>query len=463
MEQTVVDSRSESAKIAALSVRIHDKLEALAADTGLIDTDPGAPDASRAGPRSEFQHGIIARAKAEWEGAVDAVPELICLLDRRLRIVRINRTIERWGFAPLRAALGAHIHRVMHPRCPGRRCALARGLKDLSSQLEPQGSATAHIEDSVLARVLSLDMRTVDMDGPGGERTRRYTLLVIGDVTELTQTQQTLNQLNEQLEQRVLDRTRELERANEFLRSEIGRREAAESALCRSRNELSQLSVQLMRAQEGERKHLAQELHDSVGQSLSAVKYTLEHAIQLLRNEHGEGCASRLNLAVQQVQRLIGEVRSISSGLRPTVLDDLGVASALSGFCREWAQVYRDVELLPRIDIQDADVPDSLRTAVFRTVQEALNNAAKHSAASRVWVTIRRDQDTLTVEVADDGRGFALASGAGTPEGLGLRGMRERADHTGGRLQLEAAPGRGTRLRITWLLPGPAARPEALA
>jgi len=408
------------------------------------------------GEHSGFDQAFIARAKAEWQSAVDAVPELICLLDRQRRVVRINRSVERWGFSPLQSALGLDVHRVLHPHCTARRCQLNATLRRLCSNLPESGLATLHLEDPTLGKVLAFEVQRLGLQRAGSQlRPKKCTLLVISDITELTHAQESLRGLNEQLESRVRERTAELQQANEVLRTEISLRQSAETALRGSRNELRQLSVQLMRAQEIERKRIAQELHDSVGQSLSAIKYTLEHAVELVRNPALGDSIRRLSLAVDQVQRLIGEVRSISSNLRPTVLDDLGVASAVRGFCREWAEVYQQVRLTVCVAIEDSDVPEAMRTTVFRAVQEALNNVAKHARATRAWVSVRREQGALVVEVGDDGGGFTLAKQlSGMSEGLGLRGMRERTAHSGGRLQVESAPGKGTMLRIDWPLKG---------
>lgn len=243
----------------------------------------------RAGLAARFDHAFIARAKVEWESAVDSVPELICLLDAQHRVVRINRSVERWGFSPLRAALGVNMHRILHSRCSGRRCGLNRGLKELWLTLPDHGLATLNLEDPTLGKVLAFEAQRIMQGDRSPLQTKNYTLLVVSDITELTQTQEELRLLNEQLEARVRERTLELEQTNEALRAEIGRRESAEAALFASRNELRQLSIQLMRAQEIERKRIALELHDSVGQSLSAIKYTLEHAVQLvLKPELGD-------------------------------------------------------------------------------------------------------------------------------------------------------------------------------
>jgi signal transduction histidine kinase len=276
-------------------------------------------------------------------------------------------------------------------------------------------------------------------------------LLVVSDVTQLVRAQQELYNLNQQLELRVQARTLELEQLNATLRAEMERREGAESELRDASVELSELSIQLMRAQELERQRIALELHDSVGQSLSAIKYTLEHAAQLTHPASISERDRRLSLAIGQVQRVIAEVRAISTNLRPTALDDLGVISALRALCREWAEVYQGIELTVNVGLEDRDVPDALRTSAFRTIQEALNNIARHSAATRAWVSIHRTPDGLMVEVADNGCGIGPdRKSAQSSQGMGLRGLRERAAHHGGKMEIVSTPGNGTLLRISW-------------
>lgn len=407
----------------------------------------------------------IARAKAEWESTVDAVPALICLLDPQRRVTRINRTIERWGLGPLRKVLGQNIHRIFHPQCTGRGCMLAGGLRGLWRQALLSGSATLQLEDCKLGKVLTMKLQNLTFpDHLRLAQSKRQMLFVASDVTELTQTQEDLRTLNEQLEQRVAERTLEIESTNEELRAEIERRSEAEAALRASRNELSQLSVQLMRAQELERKRIAQELHDSVGQSLSAIKYTLEHTVQLADNPQLGDSSRTLAIAVEQVQRVIGEVRSISTHLRPPVLDDLGVASAVRGFCREWSDVYTNVTLNVRVLVNDADVPQRLGTSVFRAVQEALNNVAKHARATQALVSLYREDQTLIMEVTDNGSGVKRESDLDPANmGYGLRGLRERAAYNGGRMRLVSRPGKGTMLRVVWPVQEPDARREAVA
>jgi signal transduction histidine kinase len=411
-----------------------------------------------------LDQAYIARAKQEWESAIDAASELICLVDRQGRVLRINRSVERWGFGPLRAALGASLHSLMHPRCSGRKCLLHRGLAQLSSDLQKHGIASLQVEDPRLGKVVSFEARAIAPAAPGGRRGTPHALLVVSDITALTQAQDDLRCLNSELEVRVQARTVELERANAAMRAEIERREAAEAELRKASDELSLLSVQLMRAQEQERQRIAVELHDSIGQSLSAIKYTLEHAAQLGHAASGVDGARRLTLAISQVQRLIGEVRAISSHLRPTALDGLGVVSAAREFCREWSEVYQHIELTVNIAIEDVEVPETLRTATFRAIQETLNNVARHSSASRAWVSIHRTERALVVEVADNGVGIAPRQKPAEPgHGVGLPGLRERAAHKGGELEVVSGRGKGTLIRITWPIPGAERLPEKVA
>jgi len=214
-----------------------------------------------------------------------------------------------------------------------------------------------------------------------------------------------------------------------------------------------------MRAQEVERQHIARELHDAVGQSLSAVKYTLERSQRLLEQPGLGSLTDALELALAHVRRTVDDVRAISASLRPSLLDDLGPASAIREFCREWSCVYPDVELEARLEVEDRQVPDALALSVFRIVQEGLNNVAKHAKAKHARVRVLSADGQLKVEVWDDGIG--LPARAAEPGSSGLRGIRERAEHDHGRLTIESTPGRGTCLSVVWELVAPMKRRKA--
>ena len=251
---------------------------------------------------------------------------------------------------------------------------------------------------------------------------------------------------------RVRNRTAELSNAVRKLKAEVTRRELAETSLRTSRNELCILSEQLMKAQENERKRIAADLHDAVGQSLSAIKYSLERALQMLASPKLGSPIKLLNKTVEHVQDTIEEVRLISENLRPALLDGLGAVSAIRWFCREWGDVFSGVAVEMNLHVTDADIQEPLGTTLFRTVQESLTNVARHSKATRAVVSVSREANQLCVEIADNGTGFDTA-GNMLLRGHGLRGMRERVTSTGGNFSLNSSPGAGTRLTLLWSLP----------
>ena len=204
--------------------------------------------------------------------------------------------------------------------------------------------------------------------------------------------------------------------------------------------EFRRLGRSVWRVQEDERRRLARELHDGIGQNLTALKHRL---VQL-----GDGLApaqrAQLDTAIALCGDTLDDTRELSRLLRPPILDDLGLEPALRWLARSQSEaggldVAVEIEPLPELD-------GDLQTLLFRVAQEALNNAAKHAAAHSVLLRLVARAGMLQLQVADDGRGCdpdaALRSG-----GSGLGGMRERLRLYDGRLELHSAPGQGTRLR----------------
>ena len=417
-------------------------------------------DASSIGipARAPDAHGVqaaIARAKYEWECTADALPHLVCLLDTNRRIVRVNRVIERWELGSISDALGRDLHQMLHPSCVDAGCALVTSMEACWQSLPLGESLDLDIHDSVPERVLHLSLRSVlarasSIVAP----TDILAVAIVSDVTVLRVAEAALRNMNLELESRVRIRTDALADANRDLQNEVIRRESAEQELRSSRNALAMLSHQLMTAQEVERKRIARELHDSVGQALSAIKYSLERGAELANQSRLRDPQPIWNRAVGALQDAIDEIRSIAMNLRPSILDDLGAASAVSWFCREFVQSYPTIQLREQISVADCEVPERLSTAVFRSLQELLNNVAKHAHARQVRVALFREPEQLVLEVVDDGVGLAGAPSAATARsGRGIHNLRERAEMTGGQLSLSAAQtGSGTRARIQWLL-----------
>jgi len=247
---------------------------------------------------------------------------------------------------------------------------------------------------------------------------------------------------------------------------DITRRKQAEEALLQSRRELRRLSSRLLSAAEQERKRMARDLHDSIGQHLTAIKFNAENILTLLDQGREDMAARSLKTGIPVIRQTIEEVRRIIMALRPTVLDDLGIIATISWFCREFQQIYRHISVEQAIVLQESDVPEALKIVIYRLLQEALHNVAKHSGADRVLIELRKDRKKLRLTIADNGRGFdpeALpVRNDENTGGIGLVGMRERTEFSGGRFRVAAAPGQGTKITAVWPPTAPEDVPETM-
>jgi two-component system, NarL family, sensor histidine kinase UhpB len=194
-----------------------------------------------------------------------------------------------------------------------------------------------------------------------------------------------------------------------------------------------------LRAQEQERARVARDLHDEVNQSLTGLLLRLEAVSEEAPPELETELAETKTLA----NRAMLELLSLARQLRPTALDDLGLAAAIAGQVEQIAGAGVEAELSTEGDFSDLD--DDVQLVVYRVAQEALSNATRHSGAARIAVTLRRSGRGAELRVADDGRGFAFEQ---SERGLGIAGMRERALLVGGELTIESRPGHGTTVRL---------------
>ncbi|MCX6638024.1 MAG: sensor histidine kinase, partial [Acidobacteria bacterium] len=221
-----------------------------------------------------------------------------------------------------------------------------------------------------------------------------------------------------------------------------------------ARRDLQQLSARLLQIQEDERTRLSRELHDEIGQTLTALRLAISRALSWLRTQPPAAEAS-LEEARLLAEKTLETVRNISVLLRPSLLDDLGLEPALQWQAEDFSR-RSGIRCGFFSDSLDENLPAAHRTCVYRVVQEALTNCAKHSAATHVDIHVRQAEGELKLEVADNGKGFPMD--AQRAAGLGILGMRERAAALGGQLLLESAPGEGTRVSIRLPVAGAAAQ-----
>jgi len=229
-------------------------------------------------------------------------------------------------------------------------------------------------------------------------------------------------------------------------RLERANRSAAQQALRDAHRRLQALSVRLLQVEETERRRIARELHDGVGQLLTAVKLRLAGL-----NPSSADYASRRSECVAAIDDALEQVRRVSRDLRPSQLDDLGLLAALRSHLDQQAN---SAGFKP--NFTHAGVPlrlaAEIETTCFRIAQEALTNIARHAQASEVWVTLAGTEEELRLEVRDNGRGFDVAAArlrATAGRSMGLLSMEERATLAGGRLAIDSALSRETRLSLT--------------
>ncbi|MBC7601992.1 MAG: PAS domain-containing sensor histidine kinase [Ramlibacter sp.] len=223
----------------------------------------------------------------------------------------------------------------------------------------------------------------------------------------------------------------------------------------RAAQERSEFAAAALAIREEEKTRVARELHDELAQSLTALKmdtiWIRDHA-----HDATEQTTNKIDGMLDMLDHAVASTRRIAADLRPLMLDDLGLGPAIDWLAcnftqRSGVKVVLDVP-------EDLDVPEPFATAVFRIVQESLQNVAKHAQATSVAVSVVVDANAITLEVRDDGRGFSPQA-ARRPESLGLLGLHERAQLLKGSIEIDSAPGRGTRVVVRMPVNGEDLRP----
>jgi signal transduction histidine kinase len=254
---------------------------------------------------------------------------------------------------------------------------------------------------------------------------KELVLVCIEDITERRQAEKALLKAKDDLEKRVEERT----------------------------SQLRDLSSKLLVAHEEESKRIGRELHDGLAQTLSAIKVWVEAALSQVGQDKLNEMTKSLESVVPLAQNAVEEVRRISKNLRPAILDDFGIIVTVSWLCQEFETIYSGIAIEKEIDLEESEVPDILKIVIFRISQEALNNIAKHSQASRVRLSLKKGEPGIDLTISDNGAGFDVGqvlSGELPERGLGLASMRERATLSGGTFLIDSHRGTGTTIRASW-------------
>jgi signal transduction histidine kinase len=207
--------------------------------------------------------------------------------------------------------------------------------------------------------------------------------------------------------------------------------------------ELRLLSQKLVQVQEAERKSLSRELHDEVGQMMTALRMELGNAEQCLGSSTPQA-RSHLKAASALAEQTLRSVRGLARGLRPSMLDELGLAPALNWLAREYTK-HTGIHVDLNADGSFDHLPEDYRICIYRVVQEALTNCARHARAQEVRLDLQRVGHALSLTIQDDGEGFDPNNG---PKGIGLLGMKERVRELGGVLTIASGAAEGTLLTV---------------
>ena len=259
------------------------------------------------------------------------------------------------------------------------------------------------------------------------------------DITERKQTEKSLQKAHEELEEKVRERTAELLIANERLKSEVIERKLAG-------NELRFVYSRLLQAQEEERKRLARDLHDGVIQSLAVLKLNekiIKESCQCGDEKIEEIAAKNISLLAGMIE----ELRQITTGLHPGMLDHFGLIPTLESYI---GTVFEDLSTKVHFTVKGFEerVDRYMEINLYRIIQEALNNVAKHAKAKNAWLTLAKNHTQITVFIEDDGRGFDPKEAEEAMAGQGLLSLRERVGLLDGNFSLVSAPGKGCRIEI---------------
>jgi PAS domain S-box-containing protein len=502
----------------------------------------------------------IAEAKQQWQSVADAIPLLLCLVDSEARIVRSNRTLERWHLGEVTAIRGRSLHDTLHPGCTAPDCPLHEFLHEALVGLAERRRMHMEGYDPQLRRHLAINVQPLIDDDGGGQMAGVQAVVSIDDVSEMRRSEHGVLCLHSSLRQCIgqeIARRQEAEevqarllnlisrtpnfiaitdaegrlfylnpagramlglgdedmaqlsladclapearralteevipaalrqgawRGPSTLLADDGRRipttqvvianwnadgkptgfsiveqdmtawVESEAALRRSQDELQRLSSELLDVQERERRRIADDLHDVIGQSLSLIKLSIEHAGQLIERGEAEAAGDALKGLANKAKDALVEVRRVSMDLRPSTLDDLGILATLSWFFREFEATCGHIRVEKAFAVKEEHIPRPLKTTIFRILQEATANIVKHAGADRMRVGLSHLGDMLELSVEDNGQGFdpKLSNGRSDRHGLGLRSMRERTRLSGGSYSVESAIGQGTRILARW-------------
>jgi two-component system, chemotaxis family, CheB/CheR fusion protein len=375
-------------------------------------------------------------ASNRFRGEVLAqINDAVISVDNENRITYINPAAERQYDVKASEVLGRRLAEIYDHQWPepGSETTALTALRERGSW---QGE-NIHVKRN--GDVIHVESNVTVLHDPAGEITG--TLAVIRDISERKRADEELLLAHESLESRVVERTIELSQANQALKSEMAERAAAEK-------HLAELLEKIVTSQEVERRRIARDIHDQLGQRVTALRLQIASLSDLLSED--DLASVRVAILRQTAETLDADVSFLAWQLRPASLDDLGLTQAIKEFIQEWSHHYKiDVDFILRGLVHEKLTNDA-ETQFYRIMQEALNNVAKHANATRVNILLESDRDQVRMIIEDNGSGFDrdMQKQLRDKQSLGLLGMKERALLIGANVEIESSIGAGTTIYV---------------
>lgn len=369
--------------------------------------------------------------------ALALINEAVIAVDNERRIIYLNPAAERQYKIQASDVLGLPLSDVLKVQWNDGKDHSGELLGNLEAGGHWRGESVHVRKDGTTFAAESSISLLEDFNGTSGGR-----LAVIRDISERKRAEKELQRAHDELEIRVIERTKELADANRALKKEVDVRTKME----RHRADLLQRVVS---SQEDERRRIARDIHDKLGQRVTALRLQIASlSDELSQFEKFEGS---IELLKRTALRLDSEVSFLAWELRPAALDDLGLPDAARAYLEDWSHNYKISSDFSLRGFTNQRLNPDVETHLYRIMQESLNNIVKHAHASRVNVLLDLNDNGVTLIVEDNGIGFDNARIEDAREagrGLGLLGMKERVILIGGSVEIESNPGEGTTLFI---------------
>ena len=345
------------------------------------------------------------------------------------------------------------VHDFLHPDCAGN-CEFNDQWLKVWRKVPKEDHIEWETDDRLLNKLLRFNLTRPPSSRDGlPERRKRHALLTIRDITQYRKAHEVLKKREEDLVELVRKQSIELTKAQSRLDSESEIRKEDGELLANFNEKIRSLSHGIIMAQETERKRIASDLHDGIAQSLTILKFSVEAGIEKLKAESKDLDLSTLDNVVDQIKGAVEEIRRISSHLAPTMLEDFGLEIAVERLCEEFESHDLELSVQCSLSFDGKEAQEPVAIAIYRVVQEGLQNAGKHAGASLIDVTVDWSDDGITLTIRDDGVGIDpqdQEQGSYDRPRLGLRSMQERVETTGGLFAIETDTEKGTTLRAVW-------------